>query len=140
MIVLDTNVISEAMRPEPDPSVRAWLNRQAADTLFITSVTLAELTFGIATLPAGKRKTRLENALDGLMAIFGDKVLVFDVDAARCYAALATAARTKGLGFPVPDGYIAAIAASRGYMVATRDQAPFLAAGLKVIDPWTAEP
>ena len=99
MIVLDTNVVSEAMKPEPDAAVRAWLNDQAAETLYLSSVTLAELTFGIATLPAGKRKTRLENALDGLMAIFGDKVLVFDVDAARCYAALATAARTKGLGF-----------------------------------------
>lgn len=139
MIVLDTNVISEAMRPEPNPAVRAWLNRQVAETLFMTSITLAELAFGIATLPAGKRKSRLNNALEGLMAIFGGQILVFDVDAARSYAELASAARGKGRGFPIPDGYIAAIAASRGYTVATRDEGPFLAAGLKVIDPWKAE-
>ena len=137
MIVLDTNVVSEAMKPEPHPAVRAWLNEQAADTLYLSSVTLAELLFGIATVPAGKRKNMLSLALDGLMGLFGKRVLPFDAQAARHYAELAVKARAGGRGFPTPDGYIAAIAASRGFMVASRDTAPFEAGGLQVINPWS---
>ena len=136
MIVLDTNVVSEAMKPEPHPSVRAWLNDQAAETLYLSSVTLAELLFGIAALPAGKRKNMLEQALDGLMGLFRDRVLPFDTDAARRYAELAVKAMTGGRGFPTPDGYIAAIASSRGFIVASRDAAPYEAAGVSVINPW----
>jgi predicted nucleic acid-binding protein len=139
MIVLDTNVVSEAMKPEPHPSVRAWLNDQAAETLYLSSVTLAELLFGIAALPAGKRKDMLAQTLDdGLMGLFRDRVLPFDIDAARHYAELAVTARTGGRGFPTPDGYIAAIAASRGFIVASRDTAPFEAVGICVINPWEA--
>jgi predicted nucleic acid-binding protein len=136
MIVLDTNVVSEAMKPEPHPAVRAWLNDQAAETLYLSSVTLAELLFGIAALPAGKRKDILAQALDGLMGLFRDRVLPFDIDAARRYAELAVKAQTGGRGFPIPDGYIAAIAASRGFIVASRDTAPYEAAGVSVINPW----
>jgi toxin FitB len=138
MIVLDTNVVSEAMKPEPHPAVRAWLNDQAAETLFLSSVTLAELLFGIAALPAGKRKDMLEQTLDGLVGLFRDRVLPFDTDAARHYAELAVTAKTVGRGFPTPDGYIAAIAASRGFIVASRDTAPYAAAGVAVINPWDA--
>lgn len=136
MIVLDTNVVSEAMKPEPHPAVRAWLNNQAAETLYLSSVTLAELLFGIAALPAGKRKDMLAQTLDGLMGLFRDRVLSFDVDAARHYAGLAITVKTGGRGFPTPDGYIAAIAASRGFIVASRDTAPFEAGGVSVINPW----
>ena len=136
MIVLDTNVVSEAMKPEPDPAVRAWLNEQTAETLYLTSVTLAELLFGIAALPNGKRKDLLSEALDGLMQLFRQRVLPFDTDAAGKYADLAVAARAAGRGLPVPDGYIAAIAASQGYQVASRDMAPFEAANVDVINPW----
>ena len=136
MIVLDTNVISEAMKPEPHPAVRAWLNAQAAPTLYLSSVTLAELLFGIAALPAGKRKDMLAQALDGLLGLFLNRVLPFDTDAARRYADLAVMARTGGRGFPTPDGYIAAIAVSRGFIVASRDTAPFEAAGVPIINPW----
>lgn len=136
MIVLDTNVISEAMKPEPHPAVRAWLNAQAAQTLYLSSVTLAELLFGIAALPAGKRKDMLAKALDGLLELFRGRVLPFDTDAARHYAELAVMARTGGRGFPTPDGYIAAIAASRGFIVASRDTAPYEAARVTVINPW----
>lgn len=138
MIVLDTNVISEAMKPEPYPAVRAWLNNQAAETLYLTSVTLAELLFGIGALPAGRRKDMLTQALEGLVALFRNRVLPFDTDAARHYAVLAAAARAAGRGFPVPDGYIAAIAVSRGFIVASRDTAPYEAASIAVINPWTA--
>lgn len=136
MIVLDTHVISEAMKPDPNPSVLEWLNEQVAETLYISSVTLAELLFGIASLPAGKRKDMLAQALDGLMTLFKDRVLTFDIDAARVYAELAVTAKSGGRGFPTPDGYIAAIAASRGFIVASRDTAPFHAAGVSVINPW----
>jgi len=136
MIVLDTNVISEAMKPEPHPAVRAWLNDQAAPTLYLSSVTLAELLFGIRALPAGKRKEMLTQTLDGLMGLFRDRVLPFDTDAARCYADLAVTAKSSGRGFPTPDGYIAAIATSRGFSVASRDTAPFEAARVPVINPW----
>ena len=111
MIVLDTNVISEAMKAEPHPSVHGWLNNQAGETLFLSSITLAELLFGIAALP-------------------------LDTDAARRYADLAVMAKSSGRGFPTPDGYIAAIAASRGFSVASRDASPYIAAGVPFINPW----
>ena len=138
MIVLDTNVISEAMKPQPHPAVRAWLNDQAAETLYLSCVTLAELLFGIAALPAGKRKDMLALAVDGLLELFQGRVLPFDTVAARQYAELAVIARAAGRGFPTADGYIAAIAVSRGFMVATRDTAPFQAADVAVINPWEA--
>ena len=138
MIVLDTNVVSEAMKPEPHPAVRAWLNDQAAETLYLSSVTLAELLFGVRALPAGKRTDMLAQVLDGLIGLFRDRVLPFDIDAARRYADLAVAVRVAGRGFPTPDGYIAAIAVSRGFIVASRDTAPYEAASVTVINPWEA--
>jgi predicted nucleic acid-binding protein len=138
MIVLNTNVVSEAMKPEPNSAVRAWLNDQAAETLYLSSVTLAELLFGIRALPPGKRKDMLEQTLDGLMGLFRDRVLAFDIDAARHYAELAVMAKVAGKRFPTPDGYIAAIAASRGFIVASRDTAPYEAANVTVINPWEA--
>ena len=136
MIIADTNVVSEAMKPAPDETVRAWLDEQAAETLFLSSVTIAELMLGIGALPEGKRKERLTEALDGVMELFADRVLPFDVDAARRYADLAVKARTAGKGFPTPDGYMAAIAAAKGFAVATRDSSAFEAANVTVIDPW----
>ena len=137
MIILDTNVVSEAMKPEPHLSVRDWLDAQAAETLFLSSVTIAELMFGVGSLPDGRRKNNLAAMLDGVLDLFGERVLPFDTEAARCYADLAVKARAVGKGFPTPDGYIAAIAAARGFAVASRDVGPFLAAELTVIDPWT---
>jgi len=136
MILIDTNVVSEAMKPTPDASVLAWLNEQAAETLHLSSLTLAELLFSDAAMPAGKRKDTLARALDGLMRLFGDRVLPFDADAARCYAEPALTAKDTGRGFPMSDGNIAAIASSQGFIVASRDKAPFEAARVTVIDPW----
>jgi toxin FitB len=137
MILLDTNVVSEAMKPEPNPAVRDWLDEQAAETLYLSSVTIAELMFAIGALPKGRRKDKLAAALDGVLEVFTDRILPFDIGAARRYADLAVKARATGKGFPTPDGYIAAIAASRGFAVASRDTSAFIAAGLTVIDPWT---
>ncbi len=136
MILLDTNVVSEAIKPDSHPSVRAWLDRQVAETLFLPSVTVAELLFGIGALPNGKRKNMLAARIDGLLDAFAGRILPFDTPAARCYADLAVKARAGGKGFPTPDGYIAAIAAARGLAVVSRDTSAFYAAGLTVIDPW----
>ncbi|MEQ9332275.1 type II toxin-antitoxin system VapC family toxin [Thalassobaculum sp.] len=137
MILLDTNLVSEAIKPEPNPSVLAWLDAQAAETLFLSSITVAELLFGIGALPDGKRKDMLAARIDGLLDQFVGRVLDFDTAAARRYADLAVRARATGKGFPTPDGYIAAIAAAHGFAVASRDTSAFHAAGLTVIDPWT---
>ena len=136
MIILDTNVVSEAMRPKPHPGVLVWLDRQNANTLYLSSVTLAELLFGIRELPSGRRKNLLDETLNGLLNLFGERVLPFDTAAARHFADLAVRSQVAGKGFPTPDGYIAAIASARGFIVATRDVSSFQAAGLKVINPW----
>jgi predicted nucleic acid-binding protein len=138
MILLDTNVVSEAMKPEPAPAVRTWLDAQAAETLYLSSVTIAELLFGIGALPKGRRRDRLNAALDGVLELFADRILPFHIKAARRYAELAVSARAAGKGFPTPDGYIAAIAAAHDFAVASRDTSAFTAAGLTVIDPWMA--
>jgi toxin FitB len=91
---------------------------------------------GIGALPAGKRKDRLAQTLGGLMGLFRDRVLPFNVDAARHCAEQAVSAKAAGKGSPTPDGYIAAIAASRGFIVASRDTAPYEAARVTVIHPW----
>lgn len=98
--------------------------------------TLAELLFGIGALPAGRRKDMLAQALEGLLKLFRGRVLPFDAEAARRFADLAVMARAAGRGFPTSDGYIAAIAESRGFIVASRDTAPYEAAGLTVLNPW----
>ena len=137
MILLDTNVVSEAMKPEPHRGVRDWLDAQAAETLFLSSITIAELLFGIGARPTGKRKANLEATLNGVLNMFEMRILPFETQAARRYADLAVTARTAGRGFPTPDGYIAAIASANGFAVASRDTSAFIAAGLTVIDPWT---
>lgn len=139
MIVLDTNVISETMRVQPNRVVIEWLDKQVADTLYLSSITLAELRFGIGVLSAGRRKSELDQILNGIVNMFAGRVLAFDADAALHYAELAVAARNAGKGFPTPDGYIAAIAKSRDFAVATRDEAPFKAAELNVLNPWHAQ-
>ncbi|MFM7416567.1 MAG: type II toxin-antitoxin system VapC family toxin [Alphaproteobacteria bacterium] len=136
MILLDTNVVSEAIKPESHPAVRAWLDAQLAETLFLPSITIAELLFGIGVLPDGRRKTILAARIEGLLEAFAGRILPFDANAARRYADLAVKARAAGRGFPTPDGYIAAIAAAHGFAVASRDTRAFFAAGLAVIDPW----
>ncbi|RWX68880.1 type II toxin-antitoxin system VapC family toxin [Mesorhizobium sp. M4B.F.Ca.ET.089.01.1.1] len=136
MIVLDTNVVSEVMRPQPHPAVLAWLDDQAAETLYISSVTLAEVLFGIEVMAAGRRKNALAEAFAGIRAVFEQRVLPFDAQAARQYPGLAAKARAAGKGFPIPDGYIAAIAAAKGFRVASRDVPAFHAAGIPVVNPW----
>jgi hypothetical protein len=136
MILLDTNVVSEAIKPQPEPKVIAWLDAQAAETLFLSSITVAELLFGMSVLAEGRRKESLTVLIDGLLEQFAGRILAFDTSAARRYGDIAARARAAGKGFPTPDGYIAAIAAAKGFAVASRDTSAFKAAGLMVINPW----
>ena len=137
MIVLDTNVVSEPMRPRGNPAVLAWLDRQVAETLYLTATGLSELLVGIAALPAGRRRDGLDTALQDLLStLFGARVLPFDQQAAITYATLVARARAAGHVFSVGDGQIAAIAAAHGFAVATRDTVPFTAAGVPLINPW----
>ncbi|MBI2779559.1 MAG: type II toxin-antitoxin system VapC family toxin [Gammaproteobacteria bacterium] len=137
MIILDTNVISEPMKPNANPAVRAWLDQQAAETLYLTAINLSELLVGIEILPDGKRKEGLGAALAELVArLFGSRILSFDQQAAMAYAPLINRARIGGRIISVADGQIAAIAAVHGFAVATRDTEPFVAVGVTAINPW----
>lgn len=141
MIVLDTNVVSEPMKPSGNPVVQIWLDRQVVETLFLAATSLSELLVGIEILPDGKRKEGLAAALTELMEmLFGSRILPFDRQAAVACAPIVTHARAGGKIISVADGQIAAIAAVRGFTVATRDTEPFLAAGVTVINPWEAGP
>lgn len=135
--MLDTNVVSEPMKSGGSAAVREWLDRQVAGTLYLTATSLSELLVGVELLPPGRRKKGLETALMELLAgLFGARILPFDQQAAEVYAELIARARTAGRTISVADGQIAAIASLRGFAVATRDRAPFEAAGVPVIDPW----
>lgn len=137
MILLDTNVVSEPLRPAPDAHVIEWIDAQPLETLFLSAVTVAELRAGVALLPAGKRRTGLHESLEKrVLALFAGRVLPFDLGCTQAYAALMTKARASGLSIASADGYIAAIAAANGLAVATRDNGPFEAAGAMVINPW----
>ena len=139
MILLDTNVVSEPLRPAPDAHVTEWIDAQALETLFLSAITVAELRAGLALLPAGKRRTRLQESLEtGVLPLFSGRVLPFDLGCTRAYAGLVAKARAAGLAIASADGYIAAIAATNGLTVATRDTSPFEAAGVAVINPWQA--
>jgi predicted nucleic acid-binding protein len=137
MILLDTNVVSEAMTREPHPRVRGWLDSQAANTLFLTSITVAELLFGVGALPTGKRKDTLAAALDDVLDLFAPASCP-SMPQRRGAMPISPSRHTRPERLPTPDGYIAAIAAVHGFAVATRDASAFNAAGLTVIDPWTS--
>ena len=139
MIVLDTNVISEPLKPLADPAVIRWLDAQDPETLYLTATNLAEILIGIALLPAGTRKRGMELAMQSLLTkLFAGRFLSFDREAAIAFALLGSRAAAKGYSISVADCQIAAIAAVHGFAVATRDTAPFLAAGVPVVNPWVS--
>ena len=137
MILLDTHIVSEPLRPAPDTRVIAWIDAQPLETLFLSAITVAELRAGVALLPAGKRRTGLQQNLEKrLLPLFAGRVLPFDLACTQAYAALLAKSRCAGLAIATADGYIAAIAAANAFTVATRDTGPFEAAGVAVINPW----
>ena len=140
MILLTTEVVTEAMKRKPDPLVGAWLDTQAAGTLFLASVTLADVQAGIAGLPDGRRRDALEVTLEELVKLFHGRILAFDAEAAGRYGQQCVQVRQLGKSLSQSDGYVCAIAAVRSYKVATRNMAALAATGVAVINPWKAVP
>ena len=139
MIVLDTNVVSGLMLPERDSATASWMAGQATSNLYLTAVTEAELRFGLAIMPPGRRRDGLASALERMLRTgFANRVLPFDREAASAYAEIAAARRRTGRPISQPDCQIAAIARSRGMAVATRNLRDFEDMGIDVIDPWEA--
>ncbi len=137
MILLDTNVISEPLKASGDQKVVDWINAQNIETLYLSTIGLAELRFGIAVLPEGKRKDVLYSSLEQrVLPLFGGRILSFDTGASQAYATLRSKARSTGQAIAPADGYIAAIAMTNGLAIATRDAKPFIAVGLTVINPF----
>ena len=137
MIVLDTNVLSETLRPAPANSVSRWMMAQPSTSLFTTTICEAEIFYGLALMARGRRRTRLEEAVAAIFEQdFAGRILPFDSAAARAFAPIA--ARRRELGRPISecDAQIAAIAHSRGATLATRNVEDFADCGIEVINPW----
>jgi hypothetical protein len=139
MIILDTNVLSALMRTSPHPPVVAWLDRQPAESVWITTITVFETRFGLALLPAGKRRRALESAFTRLLTDdLEERVLDFDVPAAAAAASLAGSRQKAGRPVDFRDALIAGIAQARRAMLATRNVRQFQDFGIQLVDPWRA--
>jgi hypothetical protein len=138
VIVLDTNVLSEALKPLPSVTVLHWLGAQEPASVFTTTITQAEILYGIETLPPGKRRVRLLAAVEKMFAAeFAGRILPFDEDAARAFAGIVAARDSAGRPISQFDAMIAAIARSHRAAVATRNIADFQHCGINVVNPWT---
>jgi toxin FitB len=139
MIILDTNVISEVMAVQPSRAVAAWMDATPAFDLATTTINIAEIRYGLARLPFGRRRAGLEAQFESLLArVFNTRVFAFDGLAAGAYGELIAARERSGRPLDGPDGFIAAIAASRGLGIATRDIRGFEGCGIPVINPWNS--
>ena len=137
MILLDTNVVSELMRAKPNQNVQKWLEKQAIESLFLSSITLAEIYFGLEILPDGKKTQALFDSFNGeILPLFDKRILSFDKQMAMTNAQIRATARQNGYAIATADGLIATIAKFHKLSVATRDTAPFKYAELNVINPW----
>lgn len=138
MIVLDTNILSELLRPTPAPQVLAWLDELGHTAGFVSSVTQAEMLLGVALLPAGKRREALEVNIGALFnRQFSGRCLAFDTQAAPYFARIVASRRKAGRPISAEDAQIAAICCSRGFHLATRNEADFAGiSSLIVVNPW----
>ena len=138
MVILDTNVVSETMQPEPSAGVMAWWSRQAeGGEAYVTSITVAEVLYGIELLPAGRRRAALLAGVEKMFSgVFAGHILSFDEGAARMFAPVA--AQRRGQGRPISefDAQIAAIALAHGATLATRNVSDFEGCGVKLVNPW----
>ncbi len=137
MIVLDTNVLSEPLKQEPEQQVLAWLT-SVDEEVGVTSISVGELLTGVRALPAGRRREGLLEAIESTLRAFAGAVLPYDETAARQYARLQESRRAAGPPLAVEDGMIAAICVVRGMTLATRNTADFTGLGLDLVDPWAA--
>ena len=139
MALLDTNVVSELIRKAPDPAVEAWTAGHPLESLFFSAIGEAELRYGVAILPTGRRRETLASDIERMLRdAFGNRVLPFDSDAARAYADIAAMRRSAGRSVAPADCQIAAIARSRNMAVATRNVRDFEDIDIEVVDPWVA--
>jgi len=139
VIVLDTNVLSEEIRPSPSPRVLRWFKEQETVNIFTTAITQAEMLYGLQSLPVGRRRSALQLAIEKTFdQEFAGRILPFDEDAARSFAKIVAARDALGRPISQFDGMIAAIARSRHAALATRNVADFQDCGLRIIDPWAA--
>jgi len=137
MIILDTNVLSDLMRPFPTPEVVRWLATHPASSLFTTTITQAEILYGLELMPKGKRRAALQNIIESMFEDdFGDRILPFDSDAARVFAKIAADRRIAGRPISQLDAQIASIARSCGAVVATHNAGDFEYCGIHVLNPW----
>jgi predicted nucleic acid-binding protein len=136
VIVLDTNVLCEPLKMVPDPKVMEWLDKQEVQTLFITTVSRAELRIGVLRLPDGERKSALAAQIERVLDLFKDRTLDFDAAAADKLAEIAVRCERIGKRATAPDAYIAACADPRSFAVATRNVEHFEPTGVLVINPW----
>ena len=137
MILLDTNVVSELIRPNPNPKVEAWLAEQYSANVFLSVISEAELRYGVAILPAGMRRDSLAAEIEGVLCEdFAGRILTFDSESARAYTVIAADRRAAGLPIHHADCQIAATARARGAKIATRNVADFHRCGVDVINPW----
>lgn len=137
MIVLDTNVVSELMKPDASGAVAEWIDSHAASSLYTTAITEAEILHGILLLPVGRRRAQLQAAAEGMFnEDFGGRVLAFGSDAARVYALIAAERRRAGRPMSHFDAQVAAIARATRAAIATRNTGDFVGCGVRVIDPW----
>lgn len=140
MIILDTSVVSELLRAAPTPGVEAWLSVQDGGAVYLTAVSEAEIRYGLAVMPAGRRKATLVDAVEGMLRDdFRDRILPFDSKAAEHYARIA--ADRKAAGRPISrfDCQIAAITRFHGAVLATRNVGDFEGCGITVLNPWRRE-
>ena len=135
MILLDTNVISDSMRIQPDSRVLRWLDRHPASTLFISAITVDEISFGIEVLPAGRKRTRLANVFSRILDVFSERVISFDEKAAVESAKFRGQRRVQGAPMSLADSQIAGIAKSKGFALATLNSQDFQGIDLIVLDP-----
>ncbi|MGH3826999.1 MAG: type II toxin-antitoxin system VapC family toxin [Pseudonocardiaceae bacterium] len=138
MIIIDTNVVSELMKPSPDPIVRDWVRARRGSDLYTTSITLAEIRYGIERLPTGRRRDLLKATADDVFAAFDEQVLSFDAAAAAHYPTIVTRRDRAGLPIDGFDAQIASICRSHDAALATRNLKDFHDTGIGVLDPWHA--
>ena len=137
MLVFDTNVMSELMRQRPDPGVVAWIDAQASQTIWTTTISVLEICTGIEFLPDGKRKLALRKGFEvALLEVFDRRILTFDVMAARVAALIAEQRRQAGKSCEIRDLQIAGIVSARKATLVTRNVKDFYGMGIKLIDPW----
>jgi len=138
VIILDTNVISEPLKRSPDPAVIEWLDRQNPMTLYVTTISQAELLAGVAALPAGRRRTELRKVIDKeLKLLFADRVLAFGERSAEAYSQVVPAANAAGNPIDFADAAIGAIAIEHNYLLATRNVTDFKGTSVKLLNPWS---